>query len=74
MNRFPSKETVERLRRQYPPGTHVELVQMNDPYSKLKPGVRGTVDFVDDTGTIFCTWETGSTLGVVYGEDLIKKL
>ena len=74
MNKFPSKETVERLRRQYPQGTHVELVQMNDPYSKLKPGIKGTVDFVDDTGTIFCTWETGSTLGVVYGEDLIKKL
>lgn len=74
MNDFPSKETVEHLRRQYLPGTHVELVQMNDPYSKLKPGVKGTVDFVDDTGTIFCTWETGSSLGVVYGEDLIKKL
>ena len=74
MNKFPSRETVERLRKQYPPGTPVELVQMNDPYSKLKPGVKGTVDFVDDTGTIFCTWETGSTLGVVYGEDLIRKL
>lgn len=74
MNEFPSKETIDRLRRQYPSGTLVELVQMNDPYSKLKPGIKGTVDFVDDTGTIFCTWETGSTLGVVYGEDLIKKL
>jgi len=74
MNRFPSKETVERLRTRYPKGTWVELVQMNDPYSKLRPGDKGTVDFIDDTGTIFCTWDSGSTLGVVYGEDTVRKL
>ncbi len=74
MNKFPSKETVECLRKQYPSGTRVELVRMNDPYSKLKPGDKGTVDFVDDTGTIFCSWDSGSTLGVVYGEDAVRKL
>lgn len=74
MNKFPSMEIVERLRKQYPSGTRVELVCMNDPYSKLKPGDRGTVDFIDDTGTIFCFWDCGSTLGVVYGEDAVKKL
>ncbi|WKB37227.1 DUF4314 domain-containing protein [Terrilactibacillus sp. S3-3] len=67
-------EIVERLRKQYPSGTRVELVCMNDPYSKLKPGDRGTVDFIDDTGTIFCFWDCGSTLGVVYGEDAVRKL
>lgn len=74
MYKFPSKETVERLRKQYLSGTRVELVRMNDPYSKLKPGDKGTVDFVDDTGTIFCSWDSGSTLGVVYGEDAVRKL
>lgn len=74
MNKFPSKETVERLRKQYPAGTCVELVSMNDPYSRLKPGDRGTVDFVDDTGTIFCVWDCGSALGVVYGEDAVRIL
>lgn len=29
--RFPSKETVERIRKEYPVGTRVELVQMDDP-------------------------------------------
>lgn len=72
MNKFPSKETVERLRKQYPTGTRVEMVMMNDPYTKLKPGDRGTVAFVDDTGTLFCNWDNGSTLGVVYGEDTLK--
>ncbi|MHC1694980.1 MAG: DUF4314 domain-containing protein [Eubacteriales bacterium] len=74
MNNFPSKETVECLRKQYPSGTRVELVHMNDPYSKLRPGDQGTVDFVDDTGTIFCSWDRGSSLGVVYGEDAVRKL
>lgn len=74
MNKFPSKETVNRLREQYPQGCRVELVRMNDPYSKLKPGDKGTVDFIDDTGTIFCNWDMGSTLGVVYGEDSVKCL
>lgn len=73
MNKFPSKEIVEHLRKVYPYGTRVELVKMNDPYSKLKPGDKGTVDFIDDTGTIFCTWDCGSTLGVVYGEDEVRK-
>jgi hypothetical protein len=47
---------------------------MNDPYSKLIPGDKGTVEFVDDTGTIFCSWDSGSSLGIVYGEDEIRKL
>jgi len=74
VNNFPSKDTVERLRKQYPSGTRVKLVHMNDPYSKLRPGDKGTVDFVDDTGTIFCSWDRGSSLGVVYGEDAVRKL
>jgi hypothetical protein len=65
---------VGRLRNEYPPGTRVELVQMNDPYAKVKPGDKGTVDFIDDTGTLFCKWDNGSTLGVVYGEDQVKRL
>lgn len=74
MNSLPSKATVERIRNQYSHGCRVELVRMNDPYSKLKPGDRGTVDLVDDTGTIFCNWDCGSTLGVVYGEDVVRIL
>lgn len=71
MNEFPSQEIVQTLRKRCPKGTRVELVLMNDPYTKLKPGDLGTVDFIDDTGTLFCLWDNGSTLGVVYGEDEI---
>ena len=72
--RFPSKEQVERMRLAYPKGTRVELVAMSDPYTTLKPGALGTVDFVDDTGTVFCVWDNGSTLGAVYGVDVIRRV
>jgi len=69
---FPSKATVERLRGQYPAGTRVELISMDDPSSSLKPGDRGTVAFVDDIGTVAVTWDNGSHLGLAYGADQFK--
>ena len=74
MNNFPSHETVERIRKRYPVGCRVELVYMNDPYTKLKPGDRGTVTMVDSIGTIFVNWDCGSGLGIVYGEDSCRIL
>ena len=71
MSDFPSKEILKTLRKRYPKGTRVDLVRMNDPYTKLRPGDHGTVDFIDDAGSIFCIWDNGSTLGVAYGEDEI---
>ena len=70
-----SKETLESLRKTYTEGSRVELLHMDDPYSKtLVPGCKGTVKFVDDTGTIHVRWDCGSSLGVVYGEDSCRKL
>ena len=62
-------ESLRELRSRFEPGRRVRLIQMNDPYTKLKPGDEGTVSLVDDTGTIFIDWDSGSRLGVVYGED-----
>ena len=67
------KETFERIRKQYPAGTRVELIHMNDPWNtRLHEGCRGTVVAVDDIGTIHVAWDCGSSLGVVYGEDSCK--
>lgn len=71
---FPSREIVERLREEYPEGTRVELVRMNDMYSRLSSGDKGTVRCVDDAGTIFVRWDNGSGLGIAYGEDECRKL
>ena len=68
--RFPSPESVQRIRERYPVGTRIELVFMDDPYNKtLKPGSRGTVTYVDDAGTVFVRWDCGSGLGLVIGQD-----
>ena len=72
--RFPRKEIVEAVRARYPKGTRVELVFMDDPYSRLKPGDRGTVEFVDDIATVHVKWDCGSGLGVAYGVDKIRIL
>ena len=74
MQNFPSKNTIEKLREMYPIGTRVELVSMNDPFTKLMPGEQGTVQFVDDIGTVLVNWDCGSGLGVAYGEDVIRKI
>ena len=71
--RFPSKATVELLRRRYPVGTRVELVQMDD--AQTPPvGTLGTVWGVDDTGSIMVHWDNGSGLNVVYGVDICRKV
>jgi hypothetical protein len=70
---FVKQETVERLRKQYPSGTRVELIRMND--EQAPPiGTRGTVRGVDDIGCIMVAWDNGSGLNVVCGEDLCRKL
>ena len=70
MNRLTHEE-LANLRRRYPKGSRVKLVRMNDSSCRdLKPGMLGTVMHVDDIGTIHVAWDCGSSLGVVYGEDL----
>lgn len=70
---FPSKETVNRVRRQYPKGARVELVRMDD--RQAPPiGTKGTVLGVDDTGSLLMRWDNGSGLNVVYGEDVVRKI
>jgi hypothetical protein len=73
MNRI-SKEQLLLLRKKYTPGKRVELLRMNDPYSNLSIGAIGTVISVDDIGTIHVRWDSGSSLGIVYGEDYAVKI
>lgn len=67
------RETVERLRWEYPVGCRVELVQMDDVQA---PPIRtkGTVRGVDDIGSIMVRWDNGCGLSVAYGEDMCRRI
>lgn len=68
-----SRQIVEKIKTEYPTGTRVELVKMDD--MQAPPiGTKGTVIGVDDIGSIMVAWDNGSGLNVVYGEDLCKKI
>jgi len=45
---------------------------MDDEQAPPK-GTKGVVIQVDDIGTMHVAWETGSTLGVVPGVDMVRK-
>ena len=64
---------AEKLRRQYPAGTRVELVHMDDPQAP-PAGTRGTVQGVDDMASLLVNWDTGGSLSVLYGIDKVIKV
>ncbi len=70
---FPSKEIVEKLKKEYPKGTRVQLVAMDD-FQAPPIGTKGTVIGVDDTGSIMVAWDNGSSLNVVYDVDKCIKI
>lgn len=67
------RATVGMLRINYPKGTMVELVKMDDIQAPPL-GTQGTVQGVDDIGTIMVDWDNGSHLGVVLGTDICHKI
>lgn len=69
---FPSRAIVESIRKRYPAGCRVELVQMDDPQAPPK-GTRGTVYGVDDTASVLVHWDNGSGLNMVYGKDMCRR-
>lgn len=68
-----NKKTVENVRRQYPIGSRVALVKMDDPQAP-PIGAKGTVRGVDDTGSILVNWDNGCGLNVLFGVDKVRKI
>lgn len=66
-------EVLANLREQYPAGTHVELIEMCDPYRDMPRGLKGVVKHIDDAGGIHIQWENGSSLAALHGIDRIRK-
>ncbi|MBM1153809.1 DUF4314 domain-containing protein [Enterococcus durans] len=66
------KEALEALRKNFPINIRVKLVKMDAPYAPPK-GALGTIYGIDDIGSILVKWDNGSTLNVIFGEDLVEK-
>ena len=67
------EEIIKKLKLEYPNGTRVELVKMDDIQAP-SIGTKGTVKGVDDIGSLLVDWDNGSSLNVLYGVDEIKKI
>ena len=68
------RRQAQRVKENYPPGTRVMLLSMEDPWAPVHPGTRGTVEVVDDIGQIHMKWDNGRSLALVPGEDSFRKL
>ncbi|MFI3228389.1 MAG: DUF4314 domain-containing protein [Clostridia bacterium] len=67
--KFPSKQQVDKIKENFPVGTVIKLILMDDPYSPIPSGTVGEVTKIDDVGTLHMKWTNGSTLGIVPDED-----
>ena len=64
---------IEYLRKKYPEGTRIELVQLDDKQAP-PTGTKGTVYGVDDICSILVKWDNGSSLNVLLDIDKVKKV
>lgn len=74
MDRIPTKEQVERIREKYPVGTRIVVTNLNDPYTKIPAGTKGTVVYVDDMGQLGMHWDNGSALSLIPGVDFFHTI
>lgn len=68
------RRLAQRHREIYPPGTRLELIDMDDPYAPVPSGTRGTVKFIDDMAQIHMEWDNGRRLPLNSDEDSFRKL
>ena len=60
---------VQKIKDTYKKGMRIRLVSMEDSCHPVPSGTFGTVDYVDDMGTIHMRWDTNSSLGLIPGVD-----
>ena len=71
--KFPNEKELEKIRKEYPIGTMVQLISMRDAQAP-PAGTIGEVAFVDDIGSVHTRWENGSGLAFIPDVDEMRKL
>lgn len=71
--KMASKSALQNIRTEFPAGTRVVLLKMDDPQAP-PIGTHGTVRAVDDAGSLIVRWDNGCGLNVVFQEDIVQKI
>ena len=71
---MPCRRMVDLTKKQYPAGCRVELHRMEDPWSPVPSGTKGTVLCVDDAGQLHMQWDNGRTMALVPGADSFSRI
>ena len=72
--KFPNKNYLEQLRKQYPVGTKIRLISMRNEKYPILPGTIGEVTHIDDMGSIHMKWQNGSSLALIPEVDIMEYL
>jgi hypothetical protein len=73
-SRADGREARERIAKQYPAGTRVELQSLCNYEPGMPPGLRGTVMGVDDEPSLLMSWDNHKSLSLFPGEDSFRTL
>lgn len=69
-----NEKRIEMMKQRYPEGTRICLDSMENDPNPIPSGTKGTVQFVDDMGSVFCKFDNGRSLGMILGEDSFHKI
>ena len=69
-----NRRKIEMMKARYPAGTRICLDSMGNDPDPIPSGTKGTVEFVDDIGTVFCKFDNGRSFGMIPGEDSFHKI
>ncbi len=73
MNDIPKPWQIEMYKKDYPPGTRIQLTaDMEGEHHRA--GATGSVIVVDDIGSIHTAWDDGGSLAVIPGVDSFQKI
>ena len=60
-------------KKQYKIGDRIELIDINDTWTKLEKGSKGTISRIDETqDLIWVDWDNGEKLALLDGVDTFK--